>query len=77
MSLSCLASVRSRSMQRGVHALTHVGAGFAEQVEQAAGALAFADFDGERVEAFGWLRLVLAHQQVGVKLVGTLHGGEK
>ena len=63
--------------QRGVHALAHIGAGFGEQVEEAAGALAFADLNGEGIQPFRWLSLVLTHQQVGVKLVSALDGGEK
>ena len=59
--------------ERGVYTLTQISAGFGEQVEQTAGALAFAHFDGKRVEPFGWIRLVLAHQDVCIKLVRALH----
>jgi hypothetical protein len=57
--------------------VSDIGVGLRQQIEQAAGTLAFAHFDGESVEAFGWRRSVLTHQDVCIKLVRALHGGEQ
>src|SRR5215510_4508526 len=45
--------------ERRIHALPHVGAGFSKQIKQGAGALSFADFEGERIETFSRLLAVL------------------
>src|SRR4051812_6522762 len=58
--------------QRYIHALTHVGTRFGQQVKQTASALTFAHFNGKCIPSFGWLVMMPAHQQVGVKLVRGL-----